>query len=33
MTKSEETFLKQNACLNGEVIEPKNLGCFTLSEL
>ncbi len=25
--------MKQYACLNEDVIEPKNLGCFTLSEL
>jgi len=33
ITKSEEKFLKEYACLNGDVIEAKNTGCFTLSEL
>jgi hypothetical protein len=33
VTKAEEAFLKQYACLNGDLIEPKNPGCFTLSEL
>ena len=31
VTKAEETFLKQYACMNGQTIENKNTGCFALS--
>ena len=31
VTKAEEAFLKKYACLDGDTLQPKDAGCFTLS--
>lgn len=33
LTPTEESFLKKNAALNGDIIEFKDAGCFVLSDL